>query len=156
MSLDALKKAVRALEREEARLGALIAAQGAARTDLLPAELATLTTAFPNADRANDFLTRLPSKPGAKAILAAFPNPAELKALTEVTLGGDLRALGVLADTGCGGDAGKLKAFADKFAGNADFKVVMEKGGLGTRPEALERPYQTRHRLAEPSLAWRN
>ncbi len=137
MSLDALKKAVRALEREEARLGALIAAQGAARTDLSSTELATLTTAFPDADRANDFLARLPSKPGAKAILAAFANPAELKALTEVTLGGDLRALGVLAETGCGGDAGKLKDFADKFAGNADFKVVMEKGGLGTRPEAL-------------------
>lgn len=137
MSLDPLKKATVKLEREAVKMAALIAAQGKLRSDLDADELERLTEAFPSPEAANRFLTGMPAKPGAKAILKAFDDPAKLTELVDGTLGGDMRALGVLAEKGCGGDAAKLKAFATEFEGNADFKVVFEKGGMAQRPEAL-------------------
>ncbi len=137
MSLDALKKSVAKLEREAIRTAALIAAQGALRTDLDADELERLTGAFPSPETAHRFLTGMPDKPGAKAILATFDDPKQLATLVNGTLGGDMRALGVLAEQGCGGDAGKLKAFATEFEGNADFQVVFDKVGMAKRPEAL-------------------
>ncbi|MFL4472085.1 hypothetical protein ACERZ8_20205 [Tateyamaria armeniaca] len=137
MTLDAVKKSASALERYAIQVISMIAAQGALRTDLDATELARLTTAFTDPAKANAFLTEMPKNPGAKAILAAFDNPAELAALVDGTLGGDMRALGLVAAKGCGGDVGKLKDFATTFAGNADFQVVMDKGGMTKRPEAL-------------------
>lgn len=137
MSLDPLKKAVAKLEREAIRMAALIAAQGTLRTDLSSDELERLTGAFPAPEAAHRFLTGMPKKPGAKAILAKFDDPKKLATLVNGTLGGDMRALGVLAEKGCGGDAGKLKDFADTFEGNADFKVMFEQGGMAKRPESL-------------------
>ncbi len=137
MKLAEELKRIAALEALAVETAQRIARQGSKRTDLAPVELATLTEAFGDAARAEAFLDQMPAKPGAKAILAAFSNPAELQTLVEGTLGGDMRALAVLAERGCKRDPALLKTFATTMAGNADFKTVFTKGGLAERPEAL-------------------
>lgn len=133
---DALKH-VEALEKQSVQVAVLAAGQKDQRAALDPAALEKLTTAFPNPAKVEAFLRSMPKVPGAGAVLAAFGNPADLATLVDSTLGGDMRVLAVLAEKGCNRDPAALKTFADTFKGDANFRNLMTKGGLGARPEAL-------------------
>lgn len=125
------------LEREAALLAAAISATSAARSALSAPALEKLTEAFPSPAKAKAFLEGMPKTPNAEAILGAFASPAALAKLVDTTLGGNVRALAVLAERGCNRDPAKLKTFAETFDGDADFQVVFTQGGFAERPEAL-------------------